>query len=82
MKVRKKQNPGGTSLPGFSSIPEGATPSERDRGRCQVAMLASMAWMNFMVGGIVKMPASKGKRSDARCWPEDTVLRMQPISDY
>lgn len=45
-------------------------------------MLASMAWMNFMVGGIVKMPASKGKRSDARCWPEDTVLRMQPISDY
>jgi|GEM_PF-3298238 hypothetical protein len=42
-------------------------------------MLASMAWMNFMVGGIVKMPAGKGKHSDALCWPDDTVPRMQPI---
>lgn len=41
-------------------------------------MLASMAWMNFMVGGIVKMPAGKGKRSDARCWSEVTVLGRQP----
>ncbi|WP_435477069.1 hypothetical protein [Variovorax sp. ZT5R36] len=48
-EVQKNKNPGGTNLPGFS-IPEGATPSERNRGRCQVAMLASMAWMNFMVG--------------------------------
>ncbi len=33
-----------------------------------------------MVGGIVKMPAGKSKRSDAQCWSKVTVLGKQPIT--